>query len=99
MCQVQLTVPVGLHHQRNICCKSDIKILQLKSLLVTTICVSISMTSELMNLGVLNLLVVCTVYGLECCITVPPYISWYDTRHCEAGHICHVGMCANNIED
>jgi len=22
MCQVQLTVPVGLHHQRNICCKT-----------------------------------------------------------------------------
>ena len=26
MCQVQLTVPVGLHHQRNICCKTWHKI-------------------------------------------------------------------------
>jgi hypothetical protein len=41
--------------------KDDIKSLELKSVLVATLCIGSSVSSELMNLGVLQLPVVCTL--------------------------------------
>jgi hypothetical protein len=41
--------------------KHDIKSLELQSVLVVMLCIGSSISSELMNLGVLQLAVVCTV--------------------------------------
>jgi hypothetical protein len=41
--------------------KHDIKILELQSVLVATLFIGSSISSELMNLGVLHLPVVCTL--------------------------------------
>ena len=61
MCQVHLIVPVDLHHQGISAAKYDIKILGLKSVLVSMLCIGSSISSELMNVGVLQLPVVCTL--------------------------------------
>jgi hypothetical protein len=41
--------------------KHDIESLELKSLLVATLCIGSTISSELMNFGVLHLSVVCTL--------------------------------------
>jgi hypothetical protein len=61
MCQVQLIIPVGPHHQGISAAKHEIKILELKSVSVATLCIGSSIISELMNLGVLQLPVFCTL--------------------------------------
>jgi hypothetical protein len=68
--QVQLTVPAGLHHQGISAAERDIKSLELQSVLFAMLCIGSSISSELMNLGVLHLHVVRTLECLELCVTV-----------------------------